>query len=69
MENENSRNGQIEEQDTDHLMQVRLDKLKELQTAGKDPFQITKYDVTAHSADIKDHYPDLENREARGSRL
>jgi len=63
MENENSRNGQIEEQDTDHLMQVRLDKLKELQTAGKDPFQITKYDVTAHSADIKDHYPDYENRE------
>nr|WP_306806250.1 lysine--tRNA ligase [Enterocloster bolteae] len=45
-------------------MKARRDKLAELQTAGKDPFQITKYDVTAHSMDIKDNYEQWEGKEA-----
>ena len=40
------------EQDLNHVQKARRDKLAELQAAGKDPFQITKYDVTAHSMDI-----------------
>ena len=43
------------EQDLNHVLKARRDKLAELQAAGKDPFQITKYDVTAHSMDIKEH--------------
>ena len=42
-----------EEQSLSELLQIRRAKLKELQNAGQDPFQITKYHVTAHSADIK----------------
>ena len=45
------------------LLQIRRDKLTELQEAGKDPFVITRYDVTHHSADIKDGYDKLEGRE------
>ena len=45
-------NGQ--EQDLNHLLKVRREKLKELQDSGRDPFKITKYDVTAHTADIKE---------------
>ena len=45
------------------LLQIRRDKLKELQEAGRDPFVITKYDVTHHSAEIKDHYDKLEGQE------
>ncbi|WP_461883858.1 lysine--tRNA ligase [Fusicatenibacter sp.] len=43
-------------QDTNHLLKVRREKLAELQAAGKDPFQITKYDVTHHSSDVKEQY-------------
>ena len=45
------------------LLQIRRDKLKELQEAGRDPFVITKYDVTHHSAEIKDQYEKLEGQE------
>ena len=51
------------EQDLNHVLKARRDKLAELQTAGKDPFQITKYDVTAHSMDIKEHYEEWEEKE------
>lgn len=51
------------EQDLNHVLKARRDKLAELQTAGKDPFQITKYDVTAHSMEIKDHYDQWEEKE------
>ena len=44
------------QQDTNRLLQVRRDKLAELQSAGKDPFEITKYDVTNHSEDVKETY-------------
>ena len=51
------------EQDLNHVLKARRDKLAELQAAGKDPFQITKYDVTAHSMEIKDHYDQWEEKE------
>lgn len=42
----------VQEQDVNQLLKVRRDKLKELQESGRDPFLITKYDVTHHSKDI-----------------
>ncbi len=45
-----------QEQDINQLLQVRRDKLAALQEAGKDPFQITKYDVTYHTVDAKEQY-------------
>ncbi len=54
---------QTQEQDMNQLLKVRRDKLKELQESGKDPFVITKYDVTHHSQEIKDNYEELEDKE------
>lgn len=51
------------QQDVNQLIQVRYDKLHELQENGKDPFVITKYDVTHHSADIRDNFETLEGSE------
>ena len=51
------------QQDVNQLLQVRYDKLHELQANGKDPFVITKYDVTNHSADIREQYDELEGKE------
>ena len=53
----------VQEQDINQLIKVRRDKLKELQENGKDPFQITKYDVTNHSTDIKDDFDSFEGKE------
>ena len=52
----------VQEQDINQLIKVRQDKLKEFQENGKDPFQITKYDVTHHSTEIRDNYDDLEGK-------
>ena len=49
-------------QDLNQLLKVRRDKLKELQDAGKDPFVITKFDVSHHSQDIKDNFEALEGQ-------
>ena len=49
-----------QEQDINQLLKVRREKLAALQEAGKDPFQITKYDVTHHSQEITDHFDTLE---------
>ena len=51
-----------QEQDINQLLKIRREKLAALQEAGKDPFQITKFDVTAHSSDIKDHYEQMEGK-------
>ena len=51
------------EQDVNALLKVRHEKLANLQEAGRDPFQITKYDVTVHSQDIRDRYDELEGQE------
>ena len=48
--------GQEQVQDVNQLLKVRREKLAALQEAGKDPFQITKYDVTHHSSDVKELY-------------
>ena len=54
---------QTQEQDINHLLKVRREKLQELQENGKNPFEITKYDVTHHSQEIKDQYEELEEKE------
>ena len=50
-------------QDLNQLLKVRREKLAALQENGKDPFQLTKYDVTHHSKEIKDHFEDLNGTE------
>ncbi len=58
------KNGQNNaQQDVNQLLKVRREKLQELQENGKDPFQITKYDVTVHSADIKDNFEEMDGKE------
>ena len=51
------------QEDLNHVLKARRDKLAELQASGKDPFQITKYDQTHHSAEIREHYEELEGKE------
>ena len=51
------------QQDLNQLLQVRYDKLHELQENGKDPFVITKYDVTNHSTDIIDNFETMEGKQ------
>lgn len=48
--------------DVNEQIKVRMDKLNTLQEAGKDPFQITKYDVTEHTSDIKDNFDEYEGK-------
>lgn len=57
---EQQNNQPQKEQDLGQLLKIRREKLAALQEAGKDPFQITKYDVTAHSRDIKENYEQME---------
>ena len=59
--NQQKKGGQ--QQDANQLIQVRYDKLHELQANGKNPFEITKYDVTHHSTDIKDNFESMEGQE------
>ena len=60
---EQQNQNQVKEEDLNQLLKVRRDKLAELQEAGKDPFKITKYDVTVHSSDIKENYEEWEGKE------
>ena len=53
-------NTKVQEQDLNQLLKVRREKLANLQEAGKDPFQITKYDVTHHSTDVKENFETLQ---------
>ena len=53
---------QSQTQDINQLLKVRREKLADLQANGKDPFQIMKYDVTYHSADIKNDFETLEGQ-------
>ena len=55
--------GAAEELDLSEQRLIRRAKLKELQDAGQDPFQITKYVVTAHSADVKEKFEELEGKQ------
>ena len=60
---EQNQQNKNEEKDLNQLLKVRREKLKELQDNGKDPFQITKFDVTAHSSEIKDNFEQMDGKE------
>ena len=63
--NENNENQEVEltQEDINKLMQVRLDKLKELQDAGQDPYEVTEYDRTNTAGEIKADYDNFENKD------
>ena len=61
-QNNQKNNQQPKEQDLNQLLKVRREKLANLQEAGKDPFVITKYDVTNHSQEIKDDFDSLQGK-------
>ena len=65
MSEQNNKPQQAQEQDLNQLLKVRREKLAALQEAGKDPFQITKYDVTHHSTDIKENFETLQGTTVR----
>ena len=58
-------NTKVQEQDLNQLLKVRREKLANLQEANKDPFQITKYDVTHHSTEIKENFETLQGSTVR----
>lgn len=62
--NNNPKQAKVQEPDLNQLLKVRREKLANLQEAGKDPFQITKFDVTHHSQEIKDNFDALEGTQA-----
>nr|WP_296263770.1 lysine--tRNA ligase [uncultured Merdimonas sp.] len=51
-----------QEQDVNQLRKVRREKLADLQANGKNPFEITKYDVTCHAAEVKENYEEMEGK-------
>lgn len=62
MSEQNNKAQQPQEQDLNQLLKVRREKLAALQEAGRDPFQITKYEVTHHSTDIKENFEALQGK-------
>ena len=54
---------EVQNQDINQLLKVRREKLSALQENGKDPFQITKYNVTHHSQEIKDNFEALDGQQ------
>ncbi len=62
MDNENNRNNQLPAQDVNELHKIRVDKLTALQQEGKDPYVITKYEVSHHSAEVKENFEALEGK-------
>ena len=63
-ENKNKANeNQAEELDINHLMQIRRDKLAELQAEGKNPFEITKFNRTNTAGEIKANYEEFEQKD------
>ena len=62
MADETNRN-ETQQQDLGELLRIRREKLKALQDEGHDPFQITKFDVTHHTQDIKDNFDAMEGAE------
>ena len=63
MNGENNNNNQEQELDFNRLMQVRREKLEELQKEGKNPYEITKYDRTETAKQIKEHYDSFEGKD------
>ncbi len=52
-----------QEQDINQLRKVRREKLIDLQSNGKNPFELTKFDVTCHAMDIKENYEEMEGKQ------
>ena len=63
MNNENVNNEELSVEDINKLVEVRIQKLRELQQKGKDPFKITKYNRTHTSKDVKDNFETLEGQD------
>ncbi len=63
MQENNNQNNEVEELDINHLMQIRRDKLVELQQEGKDPYEITKFNRTNTSREIKANYDKFEQKD------
>ena len=64
-EQNQNQNQNVQEQDLNQLLKVRREKLQDLQAAGKNPFEVMKYDVTAHSTDVKDNFEEWEGKSVR----
>lgn len=60
---ENNNENNVEELDINHLMQIRRDKLKELQEQGKNPYEITKFNRTNTAGEIKANYEQFEQKD------
>ena len=70
MAENNQANAPAQEQDLSEILKVRREKLAALRAEGRDPFQQTRFDVSHHAQDIKDHFDELEGTEvAVGGRL
>ncbi len=63
MADKNSLNGAAEQENLSQLLQIRRDKLKQLQESGSDPFQITRFVINNDSANIKENFDALEGKE------
>ncbi len=60
---ENNEEVELTQEDINRLIQVRLDKLKELQDGGQDPYEVTEYDRTNTAGEIKSNYEQFENKD------
>ncbi len=60
MAEQNNGQNKAQTQDVNELIKVRMSKLEDLQANGKDPFLVTRYDVTHHTTDIKDNFDEME---------
>ena len=70
MAENNQANAPAQEQDLSEILKVRREKLAALRAEGRDPFQQTRFDVSHHTQDIKDHFDELEGTEVTvGGRL
>ncbi len=63
MQENNNQENNVEELDINHLMQIRRDKLTELQNQGKDPYEITKFNRTNTAGEIKQNYEEFEQKD------
>lgn len=62
-ENQENQKNQAPVEDTNHIVKARREKLAELQAAGQDPFEITKFDQEQHSQEIRDNFEQFENQQ------
>ena len=62
-ENQENQKNQAPVEDTNHIVRTRREKLAELQAAGQDPFEITKFDQEQHSQEIRDDFEKFENQQ------